>query len=251
MISTDLIGRMGNQMFQYSICRLIADKNGYNFHIPTNGEESCEGHHLSKFFPNIDLGVIDGNIKNTYQDNNEYNPDILNLTDFTKVRGFFQCGNYYDNDHDKIKKWFDVKIDDVTKTLVTKYPINEYCFIHVRGTDYINSQNWFLSRKYYLESIEEVKKINKDIKFVVITDDINSTNNILPELDIISNDMMVDFKLLHLSKYCIISNSTFSWWAAWLSDKEIIIAPNNWLNYNNQQLGSFPLHIQTNRFKFI
>ena len=34
MISTDLIGRMGNQMFQYSICRLIADQNGYNFHIP-------------------------------------------------------------------------------------------------------------------------------------------------------------------------------------------------------------------------
>jgi hypothetical protein len=34
--------------------------------------------------------------------------------------------------------------------------------------------------------------------------------------------MMVDFKIL--SKYTIITNSSFSWWASWLSnDKEIVI----------------------------
>ena len=109
---------------------------------------------------------------------------------------------------------------------IKKYPIDKYCFIHVRGTDYINSQEWFLPKKYYLEAMGEVKKINKDIMFVVITDDIESANNVLPELDIISNDMMVDFNLLYLSRYAIISNSTFSWWAAWLSNKDISIAPN-------------------------
>jgi hypothetical protein len=37
--------------------------------------------------------------------------------------------------------------------------------------------------------------------------------------------MMVDFKILYFSKYTIITNSSFSWWASWLSnDKEIVIA---------------------------
>jgi hypothetical protein len=30
MITTDLIGRMGNQMYQYALCRLIAEKNSFN-----------------------------------------------------------------------------------------------------------------------------------------------------------------------------------------------------------------------------
>jgi hypothetical protein len=28
--------------------------------------------------------------------------------------------------------------------------------------------------------------------------------------------MMVDFKILYFSKYTIITNSSFSWWASWL-----------------------------------
>ena len=251
MITTDLVGRMGNQMFQYTMCRLIADENGFNFHIPKDGDVSCEGHHLSNFFPNIELGVVDGNITNRYYENGGYNPDILNVPNFTKIRGFFQCGDYYDNHHDKIKNWLTIDIDDDTKTILGKYPVDKYCFIHVRGTDYVNSQGWFLPRKYYLDGMSEVKKINNDILFVVITDDIEAAKSILPDLDIISNDMMVDFKLLYLSKYSIISNSSFSWWAGWLSDKEVTIAPNCWINYNRQELGSFPPDIKTNRFKFI
>jgi hypothetical protein len=67
MITTDLIGRMGNQMYQYALCRLIAEKNSFNFFIPPTGGASCEGHHLSKFFPNIELGVIDGGVNNKYR----------------------------------------------------------------------------------------------------------------------------------------------------------------------------------------
>ena len=41
----------------------------------------------------------------------------------------------------------------------------------------------------------------------------------------------IDFYLLSQSKYKIIPNSSFSWWASWLSQKnKITIAPNNWFS---------------------
>jgi hypothetical protein len=254
MITTDLIGRMGNQMYQYALCRLIAEKNSFNFFIPPNGGASCEGHHLSKFFPNIELGVIDGGVANEYNENSNngaFNPEIFNLPNFTKLNGHFQCGRYFDDYYDIIKQWFKLELDEITKILIETYPTDKFCFIHFRGTDYVNDQQWVLPKSYYDKAIEEIKKINADLSFVVITDDISMAKTIFTEFDVLKNDMMVDFKLMNQAKYTIISNSTFAWWAAWLNDKSITIAPNCWINYNKQELGFFPSEIKSERFKYI
>ena len=69
--------------------------------------------------------------------------------------------------------------------------------------------------------------------------------------DIISNDIMSDFKLLYYSKYNIISNSSFSWWTTWLSDNKIVvIGPDRWFNYKNKELGFEP-DVYTKKIKYI
>jgi hypothetical protein len=62
---------------------------------------------------------------------------------------------------------------------------------------------------------------------------------------------MVDFKLMYYSKYSIISSSSLAWWSNWLSDKEITIAPNNWLNYNKPGDGFYPVDIMVDKFTYI
>jgi hypothetical protein len=52
-------------------------------------------------------------------------------------------------------------------------------------------------------------------------------------------------------KVIVISNSTFSWWAAWLSEKEKTIAPKYWLNYNQPEKNWYPSEIQSEKFIYV
>lgn len=256
MIKVQLRGRLGNQMFQYAVCRTIAEKNGYKFYIPKIGDnmvsDSTEGHHISNFF-NVDLGELDGDIIYFFNEDHTsqiFNPNILSLPDFTLISGFFQTDKYFKENEEKVKKWFSLDIDSETVKILQKYDIDNYCYIHIRGTDYKNHSHWMLPDRYYIDAINLIKSKYK-LKFIIVTDDVEMSKKILPDIECISNDMMVDFKLIYFSKYVIISNSTFAWWGAWLKNKEIVIAPNNWINYNKPELGFYPLDIKCDKFVYV
>lgn len=236
---------LGNHMFQYAVCRIIADKKSCNFYIPHST-------YISQCFENLDLGKKDGEIIHSYKENTEqiYDPDIFHVSDFTNLVGFFQTEKYLLGYEDKVKKWFFPKLDDKTKDILNKYPTSEYCYIHLRGGDY-TTNGLVLPNEYFLRAVQRVKEMKSDISFVVITDDINLSKLYFPEFEVVSNDVITDFKCLYFSEFSIISNSSFSWWSSWLTDKKIVIAPNNWLYYNRPNQGFHPKDIKTEKFIFI
>jgi hypothetical protein len=255
MISVNLKGRLGNQIFQYSVCRIVAYKNNFNFHIPEIGEPSTEGIHIKNFFDNLNMGVEDGPIRHfIYDDINsqKFNPNIFNTPDYTKLDGFFQCPLYFDGYENIVRSWFNLTLNDSAKSILEKYNTDDFCYIHLRGSDYKWHNHWFLEKEYYQNAMNYIKEIKPNMSFLIITDDINDSKNLFPNIDCISSDdMKTDFLVLLNSKYNIISNSTFSWWSAWLKEKEIIIAPNNWLNYNKPELGFYPNDIKTKEFIYL
>lgn len=259
MIHGSFGGRMGNQMFQYAIARIIAEKNGYKFYLPNVGEPPFPhpedpNHHLYNYFPNLDRGEIDGGLLYQYQENPQqiFDPNIFSIPNFTRIYGYYQTEKYFDGFEDKLKEWFRLDMDDVTKGLLEKYPVEDYCYIHFRVHVFGEGQT-YISLKFYLDAIEKVKEINPNIKILVITEDVDITKNVFKdvECEVISNDMMIDYKLLFYSKYCIISPSTFSWWAAWLSDKYITVAPENWIYYDKPEKGCFPADVKSNKFIYV
>jgi hypothetical protein len=254
MITVELNGRLGNQMFQYSICRLIANKNRINFAIPEMGQPSTEGIHIKDVFENLDLGLTDGPITNRYNEDytvQRYDPNIFNTPNGTKLWGFFQTPKYFQGFEDVVRSWFNISLNEKSIEILKKYNPDEYCYIHLRGTDYKNHTHWFLGKDYYEKSIDYIRNFKPDIKFLIVTDDIEESKNLFPEIDCVSNDMITDFSVLLNSKHIIITNSTFSWWAAWLKNKEVVIAPNNWLNHNKPELGFYPIDIKTNNFTYL
>lgn len=111
--------------------------------------------------------------------------------------------------------------------------------VHIRRTDYLNwnSVHHVLCKDYFLNGIEYFKNHLTNPIFIFISDDVewvkdnfdfnNNTNFKIAD----SFDTFFDFSLLKLTKHVIISNSTFSWWGAFLNNNEnkIIIAPSKWL----------------------
>jgi hypothetical protein len=249
------MGRLGNQMFQYSVCRIISEKLNYNFYIPEKVHDSAEKQHIKNFFHNLELGTKDGEIKFVIQEDHTcqvFNPNFFLVEDFTKFIGFFQSPKYFKGYEEKIKSWFQHEPSEIVDNFLKKYDTNKYCYIHLRGTDYKNHNLFFLNKDYYNKAIDKINSIAPNLSFIVFTDDLKTSKEMFPEFECFSHaDMMIDFQLLKNAKFNIIPNSTFSWWAAWLGKKNIVIAPNNWLNYNRPIDGFYPVDIKTDEFFYV
>jgi hypothetical protein len=97
---------------------------------------------------------------------------------------------------------------------------------------------WALPAKYYLNCIEMSNAKNIHI----VTDDpdhsfLNNFSKFNPK--IINGDMIRDFTYLTSAKKMILSRSSFSFWAGFLSDAEEIYFPNpnkGFLSEGNQDL---------------
>lgn len=113
--------------------------------------------------------------------------------------------------------------------------------IHVRRGDYVgNKFHNVLDKDYYPRSFQKIKDIAPVEHVYIFSDDIDwCRKNISFDLpttfvgeEFAGEKATGHFELMRACKYFIIPNSTFSWWAAWLSDspEKIVIAPKKWIN---------------------
>lgn len=238
MIMMRLDGRLGNNLFQYATVRSVAEKNGYEFALTGNGIDTG----VMGLF-DLDYGVISQSPAYAFHDNHCYNPLVWEIPDFTLMTGYYQSEKYFDEA--KVRQWFTPKFSVDSDPAV--------CYIHFRGGDY-NIPPWNsyqLPNSYYQEAMDRMRLINENLRFVVVTDDIYEAVIRFPDLDIISNAKEHDFVLLYQAKYLIISNSSYSWWTAWLNTDNIVIAPQGWNLYNIDKSDFSPKDIKVDRWIWI
>ena len=230
-----MIGRLGNNMWQYAVCRTIAEDNNYEFHIP----RCFSGSDLFNCSLGVELDLTNQKFFDFYMNNSFmaqfYNPNIFQISDFTKLVGFFQCERYIQENRENIRKWFSLKNPNI-KLLRDLKLDKEICVINFRGGDYKEIPDVYLDINYWNNSISYIKKINSNIQFIVVTDDITAAKMFFPEFPVEHFTVADDFLIISQAKYLIIANSTFSWWAAWLNtSSKIVIAPKYWMRHNQSQ----------------
>lgn len=263
MVGVKFIGRMGNQIFQYAFFQYLKTNNkdkSFFFVNPHHG-------YLTKYFElespqNFTLGskaysifarALPKFVKfDEIYIENLHLPKPVNVKNWTIYKGFFQTDFY-------VKKIIgDFKID-IKKEFTDKFDAqfgntfktNKTIVVHIRRTDYLNygKRDISLPMAYFKSRLDDLGNIDDHLVYFV-SDDMEHVKSYFPakpNFIFSANSEIMDFQLIKNANIAIISNSSFAWWARYLSDtKNITYAPKNWLGF---RIGKeHPKRVMTDRF---
>lgn len=239
-----VLGRLGNQMFQYASLRGIAAARGYDFGIPPSDfSDEWRNHQLFEVFdlPHLsqnNIRFLDSGYAPVVQEK-DFLFDIALLQQCpneVSLWGFYQSEKYFKHIEASIKEDFTFK-DEILNPCKEMIGDNRFLSLHIRRTDYLtNSENHHnLGMDYYEKALDQFP--NWDV--VIFSDDpewckkqklFQGDRFLISE----SGDNKVDMCLQTLCKAHIIANSSFSWWGAWLADSDKVIAPSKWFGPLNE-----------------
>jgi len=256
MVGIKSDGRLGNQMFQFAFIYSYAKLHNAKFFIDKFGKleyfECSNKFHLQNsvnvlyakllhFFGKLKPHKIGNLDPNFILATKEYRNNTL-------FNGFFQSNICFNDANEDIKSLFQIKKKYRSSTPLD-YP---YVGIHIRLGDYKNLNNprlgndISLSKQYYQKALEEIRPEN--LKIVVVSDNIEKAKELLPasySYIYSQSTEIFDFQTLLNANKLIISNSTFSWWAAFLNKNSAeVVAPKYWMGTNTKEL--YPPHIFEN-----
>jgi hypothetical protein len=256
MIGVTLQGRLGNQLFQYAFAYSAAKKLNTSFYIDQSKQKLliCEcfdvpyqwsfflenhifnirgyrnlfSYRLMQFYYKA-MHKLLAPVSVNYSPDVDSNEVITGINDHVLYEGYFQSEDYFINDNQAIKNLFTIK-KKMAQTYQQKYlPLfkgKQIVTVHIRRDDYFNlghfnlgGDDLSLPMYYYHHVISLINAHN--VLFVFISDDIAFVKKEFAYLDnkIFSEDNLItDFQHLLNADICIIANSTFSWWGAWLNN---------------------------------
>ena len=179
---------------------------------------------------------------------------LENLQNLTRMQGYFQSYYYFDQlISSRILSRSDFLSQKLSKQAlhIAKYiDQNNPIILHVRAGDYLAlSDSIGVLTHEYFANVTKFYPWIRNRKILLFTDDPSYARAVL-------NGLNIDYKFFEESLYIhpielisvmsggndfVISNSTFSWWAAKLSkQKGQIIAPEQWFKARNQPLKLIP-----------
>lgn len=204
---------LGNRLFQYCWSRYLAEEKGYFLECEKiNGFPStyvpCEGKVV-----NTNIGITPEATQ--LLDENA----ILKHNGGVIIAGYPQRYEHYIGFKDSIKQWLQIENEDMYDK-----PDKDDIVLNIRLGDYI-PLGWNIDMNYYID-ILRTESYNKAI---IICDEPNSPL-LNPLINIgcevknnssFNHKYLADFVYVKYATKTIISNSTFSWWAAFLGSGKI------------------------------
>jgi len=199
----------GNILFFIASTIGIAVKNRYNYGFPewnnakyfVNPLPPLENQHFK------DIKIPEGNFRG------------FDVPDNSAIFGYMQSEKYFAHCKDLVRFYFTLKPREV--------PAYKDCvLIHCRNyaEQYLKLGFTNMPRSYYMKALKHFP----DRRVIVITDDLQKAKDSIKEdFEYISTTPIDDFYVLSKAQYLIGANSTFSWWAAWLS-KANAVFPADW-----------------------
>ena len=233
------LGRFGNQMFQYASLKGIARNRGMNYRIPNN-LDSIELFRSFKLetLRSENIGLLDNGYAPVAEEKYFHFDEIFfNMCpDEISIFGFFQSEKYFKHIENEIRIDFSFKDEILEPCKEMIDSVGQAISLHVRRTDYIeNINHTTLELDYYKKALS---MFNTNLPVIVFSDDVEwcKTQSLFCDDRFMiseSENNYIDMCLMSLCDNHIIANSSFSWWGAWLSKSDNVIAPVKWFGEGN------------------
>jgi hypothetical protein len=239
MVYSTLTNGLANNLFQIATGASLAYMNNTEYSCCIIEDTIPEKMTLSDFVNQFQKNTLkDVNfIEGIPEDSIEYEQPGFNYkpipyTDKIRLSGYFQSEKFFDKAY--VRELFKINEENLSY-IQNKYGHllkNEIISIHVRRGDYVNRplRQPVCCMPYFNRAI---RHFGKDKSFFVFSDDIAwckkrfiGKNFHFPDRE----SPVIDLYLQSLCTHHIISNSSFSWWGAWLNPNpsKIVIVPKNW-----------------------
>ena len=258
-----LRGGLGNQLFQWATGYSLAKRLGVRLHLHGQditkirssvlGEREFElnyfGLRLSQLdealgllrdIQNRGLGQFGQAVKSSLhrEQDFQFNPELLATNTPHTLVGYFQSWKYFASDFAAIRQSLVPTKERQThlNSLLQSMPSADWVGIHIRRGDYLKVGTMsVLDSAYFLRAMSVLETRFQNLPKVVFSDDIESAREVFPGGDLYLGPREVpssgdSLMLLSMSRALVCSNSSFSWWAAFLSPDrhEKVIFPNTW-----------------------
>lgn len=231
MVNKDYIipalgGRLGNNMFM--IAHAYVQGLNYNKQmVIAKNQLVYEGNDYSQnIFSKFEF-------IEEFDDNKNCNPRVPSNDKHTIYSGYYQSEKHFERYSENIKAMFGPPLEFINR-IRTEIPVisnTEVTVINVRRGDYLFYPNYHpvVSPEYIFKALELVPSK----QYLIASDDIPWCKEHLNLPNAIYLEGWKSHEQLWIMAMChhyVISNSSFSWWAAYLSRHpgKIVIAPETW-----------------------
>lgn len=265
MIRIVMLGRLGNNLFQYAMGRVLSEKHGVPL-VMDGSWFNSEGWNQVKCIKQLP-GFTQGRAKvvrrcslgarailkatgkhyweyrgvpvlRENETDQSYDPRFTEAPTDCMLFGYFQTPLYFESIESRLRGELstqDLGLEKGHERLADQLRLPNSVAVHVRRTDYTGNPNLDLcGPSYYLEAMDRMRASVKNPVFHIFSDDpswcrqhFTSDDASVVEQDSTSSPLTY-LHLMSLAANHIIANSSYSWWAAWLgkkSDQQVLMPP--------------------------
>lgn len=280
MVIAKIIGGLGNQFFQYAAGRRLANVCGAELKLDLSGFDNYKLHSygLNHFLITapaaspVEIEAVRGKIrtgvlgrifghsgnKQNYivEPEKDFDFSVLNHRGDAYLEGYWQSDKYFKDAESIIRREYCLK-EPLSKPSSDAQKIIEKAnsvSVHIRRTDYLADKKArqiyaAVGLEYYEAAISRAAAAVSNPTFFIFSDDISWAKENFkfpyPMIFMDFNGPEKNYEDLHLMSRCkhhIITNSTFGWWGAWLSENpgKMVFAPEKWLNQRPKDTDRYP-----------
>lgn len=270
MIRAVMLGRLGNNLFQYALGRVLSERHGVPL-IMDGSWFNSEGWSQVKCLKDLP-GPASGTVRivrrcslgarallkatgRHYWDysglptirepeaDHSFQKHYLDAPEDCMLFGYFQSPLYFHGFEDNLRNELStsgLNLEAGNEKLADKLKQPQSVAVHVRRTDYAGNPNLDLcGANFYNNAMRKMRGLLGNPRFFIFSDDLSwcALHHTGPDIELVKHrpntSPLADLHLMSLAGHHIIANSSYSWWAAWLGKKtgQQVFMPSQWFRF--------------------